>query len=943
MTDHNSKSLIRFVRSSAMVWLCAVLLLAGFGGLILIDQVDDTHGLITDVGRVSSSSSEPFRNRLAYLDANDIYRPAEPASGTMQGAIWLPRDGDYTFLLRTDGRALVTLDGETLIDVSEKGAVRTISVTFEHERGTVPVEISYQYDPEQSARALFDLWWKTPGGVARRVPAWALTPSMPGGDLIAGSMRMRAALIAAWSVLILGLIGLAAALIVRLVKGDIDWRLVLGLLILLLAAYGLRAGYITQRAAVDPLFYMLPQGSDHLAFESHSRGLMRGTWPTGGYYKMPGMSYVLYGLHLLMGPGMMAVRLATTLMGALLALMAYDTARLIFDERAGWVAGVLTAIFPSYVFYSGVLLSACAAIFFAGVLIWQMAILTKRASWGAVITAGVSLGLVMMLRQNMMVILPLAVVWLFLFLPDSRRKAALMSAVLVVVTVLVFLPIPLHNASVGADYLSTPLGAQAFYQGNNRDSAGFYNPSQAWQTAMLLGGDYYRAFFDDLRAEPGRWIGLMLHKLGMFWQPQEGLTNLSYATSGTEASWVLRTLAPFNWAIMGALGLSGLVLTVVDKRRDSWYLGLFVLLMMGTITVYTPESRIRVPTAPGIVPLAAFALVALFDALRPKIDRARLVTLLKVAGGVGVVMVLLGAANRTLPRPRLLREEALPAEVIPLNVDFGEQIRLVGYEIERGAEGVDPGEPFLITFYWQRLKPIDMDYSVFLLLLDRDGEEWGRRDIPIGLVSYQYYQTSDWRNDRIFKEEYMIEVDRNAPVPLATDLLVGVYDKETLTRLPINGGESDSLLIVRVRIAERAAVMEGEATIPLDYNFGGWATLAGATLEQDGGALDLTVYWDVAGTPPADYLTFLHVLDESGTLVAQGDGFPMEGVFPTGVWRAGDRLVDTYHLELPPDLPAGEYSLNLGLHDTVVRVPVTDKTGAPVPDNSATIVTVTVD
>ncbi len=926
-----------------MLWLCAALLLTGFGGLILIDQVDDAHGLLTDVGRVSSSSSEPFRNRLAYLDANDIYRPAEPAAASMQGAIWLPRDGDYTFLLRTDGAAAVTLDGETLIEVSEKEAVRTVSATFEHERGAVPVEITYQYDPEQSARALFDLWWKTPGGAARRVPAWALTPSMPGGSLITASMRMRAALIAAWSLLILGLIGLGAALAVRLAKDDIDWRVALGLLILFVVAFGLRVGYITQRAAVDPLFYMLPQGSDHLAFEAQSRGLMRGIWPTGGYYKMPGMSYVLYGLHLLVGPGMMAVRLATTLMGALLALMAYDTARLVFDERAGWVAGALTAIFPAYVFYSGVLLSACAAIFFAGVLIWQMAILTKRASWGAVITAGVSLGLVMMLRQNMMVALPLAVAWLFLFLPDSRRKAALMSAALVTVTVLVFLPIPLHNASVGADYLSTPLGAQAFYQGNNRDSAGFYNPSQAWQTAMLLGEDYYRAFFDDLRAEPGHWIGLMLHKVGMFWQPQEGLTNLSYATSGTEASWVLRTLAPFNWAIMGALGLGGLALTVIDRRRGSWYLGLFVLLMMGAITVYTPESRIRVPTAPGIVPLAAFALVALFDALRPKIDRARLVTLLKVAGGVGVVMALLAAANRTLPRPRLLREEALPAELIPLDVVFDEQIRLVGYEIERGADGVDPGEPFLITFYWQRLQPIDVDYSVFLLLLDRDGEEWGRRDIPIGLVSYQYYQTSEWRNDRIFKEEYMIEIDRDAPVPLAADLWVGVYDKETLTRLPISGGEADTLSIARVRIGEGSAGMEGEPSIPLHYDFGGWATLTGATLDQDGSALDLIIYWDVTGTPPTDYLTFLHVLDKNEELVAQGDGLPLDGAFPTGVWRAGDHLVDTYHLELPPDLPAGEYSLNLGLHDTVVRVPVTDESGAPVPDNSVRIATVTVD
>jgi hypothetical protein len=406
---------------------------------------------------------------------------------------------------------------------------------------------------------------------------------------------------------------------------------------------------------------------------------------------------------------------------------------------------------------------------------------------------------------------------------------------------------------------------------------------------------------------------------------------------------VLRTLAPFNWAIMGALGLSGLALTVIDRRRGSWCLGVYVLLMMGVITVFTPESRIRAPTAPGIVPLAAFALAALFDALRPKIDRARLVLLLKIAGGVVATLVLLTAANRTLPRPRLLREEGLPADLIPFDVDFDGQIRLLGYRFERGAEGVRPGEPLLITLYWQQLQPVDVDYSVFLHLIDTRGEVWGERDIPIGLVSYQYYPTSEWRDARIFQEEYMIEIDRHTPVPLAADLWVGVYNRETMVLLPIDGGEMDSISLSRVRIVGGETGRRPEPSTPLYYDFGGWAIMTGVTIEQDRRALELAVTWDVAGTPPADYLTFIHVFDESGALAAQGDGSPLEGMFPTGVWRAGDRLVDRYHLELPPDLPAGEYSLYLGLHDTVVRVPVVDGQGAPVPDNSVPITSITIE
>jgi hypothetical protein len=57
----------------------------------------------------------------------------------------------------------------------------------------------------------------------------------------------------------------------------------------------------------------------------------------------------------------------------------------------------------------------------------------------------------------------------------------------------------------------------------------------------------------------------------------------------------------------------------------------------------------------------------------------------------------------------------------------------------------------------------------------------------------------------------------------------------------------------------------------------------------------------------------VHLLDEAGTLVAQQDRPPAG--YPTGVWRTGEVVVDSFTIELPPDLLPGTYRLQTGFYD----------------------------
>jgi hypothetical protein len=89
--------------------------------------------------------------------------------------------------------------------------------------------------------------------------------------------------------------------------------------------------------------------------------------------------------------------------------------------------------------------------------------------------------------------------------------------------------------------------------------------------------------------------------------------------------------------------------------------------------------------------------------------------------------------------------------------------------------------------------------------------------------------------------------------------------------------------------------------------------------------------WRSYATPSADYTVFLHLVSSEHDPVplAQVDARPRDGSYPTDIWSAGDKIPDTYQLELPYTVPSGDYYLILGLYrlDTLARVPLADGAG----------------
>jgi hypothetical protein len=81
-----------------------------------------------------------------------------------------------------------------------------------------------------------------------------------------------------------------------------------------------------------------------------------------------------------------------------------------------------------------------------------------------------------------------------------------------------------------------------------------------------------------------------------------------------------------------------------------------------------------------------------------------------------------------------------------------------------------------------------------------------------------------------------------------------------------------------------------------------------------GTAIPLTFVWRALTDLDATWSVLVHLENGEGEVVAYGDGLPAHGFRPTSSWREGEVIIDERTLALPPDIPAGEYTLWAGLY-----------------------------
>lgn len=353
------------------------------------------------------------------------------------------------------------------------------------------------------------------------------------------------------------------------------------------------------------------------------------------------------------------------------------------------------------------------------------------------------------------------------------------------------------------------------------------------------------------------------------------------------------------------------------------------------------QGRLLFPAMGGIATLMALGLDRVMRLPRflgaARLSMTALLSLMLFAVAALVPFTVIAPAY--VP-PRPVTEADIPEGAwIPTDgrVRFRGQVELVGMQVEAGP--VQPGDRLEVTVWWRAIAPMQEDYIAF-------AHVYGPGHIKLGEVNRYpasgWFVTSQWRVGDLWRDTFRVPIREDAAGPAMLTVEVGLFDTRTFTPLtPITADGS-----VLGRVIAGYAKLAGKASAVVDIlpqatRFGDHVFLENVGFIPDppvvkpGDTLSVTLTWRADGRPSRAYTVFVHLINEGGQAIAQGDGPPQGGEYPTSFWDAGERIADTHILTIPPDAPPGQYRLYLGLYvlESGERLPILDVSGQVLTDH----------
>jgi hypothetical protein len=123
--------------------------------------------------------------------------------------------------------------------------------------------------------------------------------------------------------------------------------------------------------------------------------------------------------------------------------------------------------------------------------------------------------------------------------------------------------------------------------------------------------------------------------------------------------------------------------------------------------------------------------------------------------------------------------------------------------------------------------------------------------------------------------------------------------------------------------------------------FVGGIELLSHQIETNRNSVNVTLYWRARNPQNQDLTVFTHLLNAEGQRVEGHDSVPANGAAPVKSWIQDAVVADSHRIDLPPNLPPGEYSLIVGMYNSFSdRVQSISQSGAPHPNRAVPLATV---
>ncbi len=591
-------------------------------------------------------------------------------------------------------------------------------------------------------------------------------------------------------------------------------------------------------------------------------------------------------------------RFLSTLMGAGTILATYCLARAVFPDRPGLALAAmgLAAFLPQFLFISSTVNNDNAVILFSA---WTLVVLARWLTAPSLppLRQGAQLGLLLGLAS----------------------LSKLSGLGLWVLAGLVWLALVLrHRSAIGGIQLAAVI-------------VGFGGLIAAWwyvRNVALYGNPTgLNAMFAVVGRRPE---ALSLQGL---WAEFEGLRISSWALFGwfnvPLDRWLYR-LADFVCAI-AALGL-GVWFLFAARRQPRRQIAVLVMLIawIALVLAALVQWTRMTPGTQGRLLFPALAALALlfvlgFATLLPTRAQGPIGW---AAGGLWFLFALLVPVLVIAPayaRPESVSPVDLPLDLRGLDVVYSDRIQLLGCTLD--GKPYQPGDRIPMTLYWQGLTSMEVDYSLYLHLIGREGKVVGQVDTYPGRGTYP---TSLWMPGEIIADPYAISIEPAVAAPTLGWIDIGWYILDTYQKLPAvdpRGRPARVVLCGPIKI-EPTAPSYASPRNSTNVRLGDRIALDGFTLHPSrlypGGDLELDLYWRSLAPIVEDYTVFVHLLDSQGTIVAQADRQPLAGDYPTSYWSPGEVVQDWVRIPLEADMAPGRYRLLVGMYhlETETRLTV---------------------
>lgn len=305
-------------------------------------------------------------------------------------------------------------------------------------------------------------------------------------------------------------------------------------------------------------------------------------WPPGYPFILAAV-YKLWPAALLGDREVMAALALNAVFGAATVALVYALGRRAFDGRAALAGALLTALFPSLIFFAGVTLTETTFTFMALLALWLFVEAEARRAPRLLLAASVVVGFAALVRGQA-ALLPVVAVPFWLLSTRDLRATALRALAVAAIAALVVLPWTLRNYAESGSFvaISSNDGVN-FYIGHSPGADGrgrkvdelvFRYPDLSQPRAEArISRDGFREGIEYAVEHPWREVELAFRKLWyLYYRDDEGLR---WNDGHGERPFLSRTafdalvaLSNVYYAIVMALAAAGLAALALDRARS---------------------------------------------------------------------------------------------------------------------------------------------------------------------------------------------------------------------------------------------------------------------------------------------------------------------------------------------------------------------------------------